>query len=179
MATRRAIQDDEEMEALGRGDVSGACAIASSKRMKAEEERLLDALMSAHPDVMNVIANRILLLETARSFGGVLNPTIMELAFGKIHSSLALKPLAPPEPTPAEVAAAERKRLLGMSLGELRHEVQRTRPRFLCANERVSPEVEALKTRDDVLRLPAAQLRQLMRRAANVRRLNEILAGTI
>jgi hypothetical protein len=180
MATRRAVvAEDEEMESLRRGDVTEARAAFIRKQIVAQEEQALDEFLASHPEIAPVLANRSLLMDTARSFGGVVNHAILNLALIKVGASLAITPAAPPQPTEAEIAASERRRLVGMSVAELRDEARRTRPRPVSANEVVSPEVQALKSRADVKRLSAEQLRSLMYRdgprTANIRRLNELL----
>jgi hypothetical protein len=187
MATRQQIQtDDEELNRLRAGDVAGARQVLRRKKVEVEEEQALDTFMFTHPEVMNMIANRSMLLAAARAFGGVVTAAILELALTKIGASLAMTPPAEPEPTAAELAAAEKKRLWGMSVEELRQEVRQNSRKRFSIDETISPEVAAMTSRADVDKLSAAQLRKLLyregsgqARTGNIRRINELLQGKV
>jgi hypothetical protein len=184
MVTRRVVSDEEEMQNLQRGAVVEAVNAAKRKQIVVQEEQALDEFLASHPEIAPVLANRIMLMTEARSYGGVVNHAILNLALIKVGKSLAITPPPAPTPSVAELALAERKRLLGLGLDELRAEVRQNSRKRVSIDEAVSPEVANMTSRADIDRLSADQLRRLMYRGGsgvarigNIRRINEILAG--
>jgi hypothetical protein len=187
MATRRQIQtDDEEMDNLQRGDVTGARTAYRRAQVKDQESAAIFQFLQAHPEILRIQANEQMLQEWCNRKNAVATRELLELALGELRDNLAIMPPPAPEPTAAELAAAEKKRLWSMDTDALREEVRRNRRAPASVNAIVSPEVLAMTSRADVDRLSGSQLRKLMyregdgsARTGNIRRINELLQGKI
>jgi hypothetical protein len=186
MTTRRAISDDLEMENLQRGDIGGAREAYRRAKVKDQEVAAISEFLRAHPEIMPIQANGHMLQEWCNRKNAVATKELLELALAELRDSLAMTPPAAPEPTAAERAAAEKKRLWSMSIDGLREEIRQNNRKRVSVGEAVSPEVAAMVSRADVDKLSAAQLRKLLyregsgqARKGNIRRINELLQGKI
>jgi hypothetical protein len=176
----------QEFDSLARGDAAAAVRAAReelrAKEVANVESAAIYIFFKLHPEIVSCDANSGILLKEARSYGGVVNLALIELAFLKVGSRLIPTPPPVRQPTPDESRIAENSRLRSLTQDEIRKELKRLHPGYAIPQDVVSPELLAMTCKRDVLALSGAQLTKFMfresdgsKRRANCARIDQLL----
>jgi hypothetical protein len=174
-----------EFDSLARGDAAAAVRAAReelrAKEVANVESAAIYAFFKLHPEVVSCDANSGILLKEARSYGGVVNLALIELAFLKAGSQLIPTPPPVRQPTVQEATQEHNKKLVAMTSEERRALIKKQNPGYRVAIDVVSPALLEMKNKADILRMTGPELTAYMfrsdgsKRRANEARINELL----
>jgi len=175
----------QEMDSLNKGDAAAAVRAAREELRRSQVQNAETAAMysffKAHPEIAPAQANSHVLLNEARSYGGLVNLALIELAFLKVGSQLIPTPPPVRQPSAQEVIQENNKKLVAMTSDERRALIKLQNPGYRVAIDSVSPELLAM-TRKDILDMPGPRLTALLyrssdgsKRKANEAEINRIL----